>query len=91
MFIPNSIPLGLGISQPRSREDVQSVVRAARKDRKAISVANGRHATSSAHLISKAAKLPLLVSCPVVDGKLTTAVIDFAGHPLTEFPGHQDV
>ncbi len=41
--------MGLGISQPRSREDVQSVVRAARKDRKAISVASGRHATSSAH------------------------------------------
>ena len=39
--------MGLGISQPRSREDVQSVVRAARKDRKAISVASGRHATSS--------------------------------------------
>jgi FAD/FMN-containing dehydrogenase len=34
----------LGISQPRSREDVQSLVRAARKDRKAISVAGGRHA-----------------------------------------------
>jgi FAD/FMN-containing dehydrogenase len=34
----------LGISQPRSLEDVQSLVRAARKDRKAISVAGGRHA-----------------------------------------------
>src|SRR3982074_1162211 len=34
----------LGISQPRSREDVQSLIRAARKDRKAISVAGGRHA-----------------------------------------------
>ncbi len=34
----------LGISQPRPREDVQSLVRAARKDRKAISVAGGRHA-----------------------------------------------
>ncbi|HTD23652.1 MAG TPA: FAD-binding oxidoreductase [Terriglobales bacterium] len=30
--------------QPRSLEDVQSIVRAARKDRKAISVAGGRHA-----------------------------------------------
>src|SRR2546429_7822677 len=34
----------LGISQPRSQEDVQSLVRAARKDRRAISVAGGRHA-----------------------------------------------
>src|ERR1700730_13867041 len=34
----------LGISQPRSLEDVQSLVRAARKDRKVISVAGGRHA-----------------------------------------------
>jgi hypothetical protein len=34
----------LGISLPRSLEDVQSVVRTARKDRKVISVAGGRHA-----------------------------------------------
>src|SRR5467141_1502615 len=34
----------LGISQPRSLEDVQSIVRSARKDRKVISVAGGRHA-----------------------------------------------
>ncbi len=34
----------LGISQPRSLEDVQNIVRTARKDRKAISVAGGRHA-----------------------------------------------
>src|ERR1700720_1445061 len=34
----------LGISQPRSLEDVQSIVRTARKDRKLISVAGGRHA-----------------------------------------------
>jgi len=34
----------LGISQPRSLEDVQNLVRAARKDRKVISVAGGRHA-----------------------------------------------
>jgi FAD/FMN-containing dehydrogenase len=34
----------LGISQPRSKEDVQSLVRMARKDRKVISVAGGRHA-----------------------------------------------
>jgi FAD/FMN-containing dehydrogenase len=34
----------LGISQPRSLEDVQSLVRTARKDRKVISVAGGRHA-----------------------------------------------
>ncbi len=34
----------LGISQPRSLEDVQSIVRTARKDRKIISVAGGRHA-----------------------------------------------
>src|SRR6267143_571657 len=34
----------LGISQPRSLEDVQSIVRSARKDRKLISVAGGRHA-----------------------------------------------
>src|SRR5258707_11992988 len=34
----------LGISQPRSLEDVQSLVRTARKDRKLISVAGGRHA-----------------------------------------------
>ena len=34
----------LGISQPRSLEDVQGVVRTARKDRKVISVAGGRHA-----------------------------------------------
>jgi FAD/FMN-containing dehydrogenase len=34
----------LGISQPRSLEDVQSLVHAARKDRKAISIAGGRHA-----------------------------------------------
>src|ERR1700736_4631815 len=34
----------LGISQPRSLEDVQSIVRTARKDRKVISVAGGRHA-----------------------------------------------
>ena len=33
-----------GISQPRSLEDVQSIVRAARKDGKVISVAGGRHA-----------------------------------------------
>jgi FAD/FMN-containing dehydrogenase len=33
-----------GISQPRSLEDVQRIVRAARKDRKVISVAGGRHA-----------------------------------------------
>src|SRR5260370_11061139 len=34
----------LGISQPRSLEDVQSLVRTARRDRKVISVAGGRHA-----------------------------------------------
>src|SRR6266487_115240 len=34
----------LGISEPRSLEDVQSIVRSARKDRKVISVAGGRHA-----------------------------------------------
>src|SRR6202048_5147091 len=34
----------LGISQPRSVEGVQSIVRNARKDRKVISVAGGRHA-----------------------------------------------
>jgi FAD/FMN-containing dehydrogenase len=34
----------LEILQPRSLEDVQSIVRAARKDRKVISVAGGRHA-----------------------------------------------
>src|SRR6266849_1826029 len=34
----------LGISQPRSLEEVQSLVRAARKDRRVISVAGGRHA-----------------------------------------------
>jgi FAD/FMN-containing dehydrogenase len=34
----------LGISRPRSLEEVQSLVRAARKDRKVISVAGGRHA-----------------------------------------------
>jgi FAD/FMN-containing dehydrogenase len=34
----------LGISQPQSLEDVQSLVRAARRDRKVISVAGGRHA-----------------------------------------------
>src|SRR5712691_1851547 len=34
----------LGISQPRSLEDVQSLVRMARKDGKVISVAGGRHA-----------------------------------------------
>src|SRR5467141_3594369 len=34
----------LGISQPRSLEDVQSIVRKARKDRTIISVAGGRHA-----------------------------------------------
>jgi FAD/FMN-containing dehydrogenase len=34
----------LEISQPHSLEDVQSIVRTARKDRKLISVAGGRHA-----------------------------------------------
>ncbi len=34
----------LGSSEPRSLEDVQSIIRAARKDRKKISVAGGRHA-----------------------------------------------
>ena len=34
----------LGISQPRSLEDVQNLVRMARKDGKVISVAGGRHA-----------------------------------------------
>jgi len=34
----------LEIAQPQSLEDVQSIVRTARKDRKAISVAGGRHA-----------------------------------------------
>ena len=34
----------LGISQPRSLEDVQSIVRTARKDRRVISVSGGRHA-----------------------------------------------
>src|SRR4030088_17966 len=34
----------LGILQPRSLEDVQSIVRTARKDRKLISIAGGRHA-----------------------------------------------
>src|SRR5712664_2979346 len=34
----------LGISQPRSLEEVQSIIRAARRDRKIISVAGGRHA-----------------------------------------------
>src|SRR5260370_38074989 len=34
----------LGISQPRSLEDLQSIVRTARKDRKVISVAGVRHA-----------------------------------------------
>jgi FAD/FMN-containing dehydrogenase len=34
----------LGISQPRSVEEVQNIVRSARKDRKIISVAGGRHA-----------------------------------------------
>src|SRR5216684_247293 len=33
-----------GISQPRSLEDVQRIVRTARKDRKVVSVAGGRHA-----------------------------------------------
>src|SRR6266853_345125 len=33
-----------GISQPRSLEDVQRIVRGARKDRKVISVSGGRHA-----------------------------------------------
>src|SRR6266568_3629702 len=33
-----------GISQPQSLEDVQRIVRTARKDRKVISVAGGRHA-----------------------------------------------
>lgn len=33
-----------GISQPRSLEDVQKIVRTARKDRNVISVAGGRHA-----------------------------------------------
>src|SRR6266566_4446276 len=33
-----------GISQPRSLEDVQSIVRTARKNQKVISVAGGRHA-----------------------------------------------
>src|SRR5258706_3206839 len=33
-----------GISQPRSLEDVQSIVRTVRKDRMVISVAGGRHA-----------------------------------------------
>lgn len=34
----------LGISRPRSVEEVQGVVRSARKDRRVISVAGGRHA-----------------------------------------------
>src|SRR5882762_2133544 len=34
----------LGILQPQSLEDVQSIVRTARKDRKLISIAGGRHA-----------------------------------------------
>jgi FAD/FMN-containing dehydrogenase len=34
----------LGILQPRSLEDVQRIVRNARKDRKTISIAGGRHA-----------------------------------------------
>lgn len=34
----------LGISEPRSLADVQNIVRTARKDRKVISVAGGRHA-----------------------------------------------
>jgi len=34
----------LGVLQPRSLAEVQSIVRGARKDRKAISVAGGRHA-----------------------------------------------
>ena len=33
-----------GISQPQSLEDVQSIVRTARKDRNVISIAGGRHA-----------------------------------------------
>src|ERR1700719_4920639 len=52
---PESIPVNdihsqlnstrvLEILQPRSLEDVQSIVRTARKDRKLISVAGGRHA-----------------------------------------------
>jgi len=34
----------LGVLQPRSVEEVQSIVRSARKNRKVISVAGGRHA-----------------------------------------------
>jgi len=34
----------LAISQPRSLEDVQSIVRSERKDRRVISVSGGRHA-----------------------------------------------
>src|SRR5467141_3091889 len=34
----------LGILQPRSLEEVQNIIRAARRDRKVISVAGGRHA-----------------------------------------------
>src|SRR6266436_3723841 len=34
----------LGISQPRSLEEVQSIIRTAHRDRKVISVAGGRHA-----------------------------------------------
>jgi FAD/FMN-containing dehydrogenase len=34
----------LGVSQPRSAAEVQSIVRSASKDRKVISVAGGRHA-----------------------------------------------
>jgi FAD/FMN-containing dehydrogenase len=34
----------LGISRPQSLDDVQSLIRSVRKDRKVISVAGGRHA-----------------------------------------------
>jgi FAD/FMN-containing dehydrogenase len=34
----------LGVLQPRSSEDVQEIIRSARKDHKVISIAGGRHA-----------------------------------------------
>jgi hypothetical protein len=39
------------ILQPRSPEDVQNIVRRARKDRKVVSVAGGRHAMGGSNFV----------------------------------------
>jgi len=60
----------LEISQPRSLEDVQSLVRMARKDRKVISVAGGRHAMGGQQFGTDTLLIDLCARCELFSAHL---------------------